>query len=117
MWYSVKLLFKSIVDDEENIPPLCEESIRLVQANNEEEARNKSEQLGRDEEHEYKNELNQAVSWRFIKIMEVQDLCEPSIYDGIEVYSRLFRQTGTEAEPDHADDTGNSLPAQEACPK
>lgn len=90
MWFSAKLIFKSSVDDGTDLPSLCEESIRLIEANNEKEALEKSNQLGASEAHEYKNDLGNTVKWRFVKVTEIQDLCEQSIYDGMEVYSKLL---------------------------
>jgi hypothetical protein len=87
-WYSAKLLFKTD-KIEDSQPCMIEESIRLIQATDEEEAQARAEALGRAEEHSYANETGQLVYWRFIEVMEIQDLGEDEISDGIEVYSRL----------------------------
>jgi len=92
MWFSAKLLFQSNVDDGQNLSPLYEESIRLIEADTEDEARSKSEQLGKNEEHDYKNESGHTVKWNFVEVMEIQDLCESNIYDGMEVFSTLQRK-------------------------
>ena len=56
MWFSVKLLFKCVVEDNLTIPNLFEESIRIVWAENEDEVRSKAQKLGIKEEHEYKQD-------------------------------------------------------------
>jgi len=63
--------------------------MRLVFAEDAETARQKAKTIGQEEQHDYYNENGARVSWRFSHVVEIQDLCEPEIYDGIEVYSRL----------------------------
>lgn len=89
--YFVCLLFESHVDDSRDVPTLTEESIRLVVADDEDSARYKAEELGKESEHSYSNEDGDTVSWRFIRVVDVQQFCEDEIDDGTEVYSRLDR--------------------------
>jgi hypothetical protein len=89
MWFSVKLLFETVVSDGMDADPLQERSIRLVSAEDEEGARKKAVTLGKDQQHSYKNDEGAMVEWQFIRVLEIQDLCEPELYDGMEVYSRL----------------------------
>jgi Domain of unknown function (DUF4288) len=88
MWYGANLLFESSVPDE-NGRLLQEESIRLIDANDESEAIAKAVALGNSEEHEYGNPSGQTVRWRFVSVLEIQDLCEASLYDGMEVFSQM----------------------------
>ena len=88
MWYGVKLLFESSIPDEHG-RILQEESIRLVEAGDESEAKAKATVLGNSEEHEYANVCGETVRWRFVSVLEVQDLCEVKLFDGMEVFSRL----------------------------
>ena len=92
-WFAVRLLFRSRIDGKEIESPLCEESIRLVQASNEDEALSRAATLGQAEEHEYTNEAGETVSWKFDAVLEVQDLCESELREGMEVFSRLFRDS------------------------
>ena len=87
--YFVCLLFDSQVDDDSETSKLTEESIRLVIAADENEALEKAQAFGRESEHEYFNDTGARVSWRFIRIVDVQEYCEDEIEDGSEVYSRL----------------------------
>ncbi len=86
MWYAAKLLFESSVPDEHG-RLLQEESIRLIEANDETEANAKAIALGNSEQHEYANPYGQTVRWRFVSVLEIQDLCEASLFDGMEVFS------------------------------
>ncbi len=94
MWYSAKLLFESEVMDNVEVSPLCEESIVLIEADNESEATEKAQQIGLKAEHSYANVEGVRVTWHFKRVLELQDLCEESIYSGVEVFSRLFRKQG-----------------------
>src|SRR5947207_1307665 len=88
MWYGARLLFESSIPDERG-RVLREESIRLVQAHDESEARAKAIALGNSEQHDYENAYGATVRWRFVSVLEIQDLCEPNVFDGMEVFSRL----------------------------
>jgi hypothetical protein len=91
-WYSAKLLFESAINGKRQEQPLCEESIRVLLEENEESARTKAEHIGRSAEHEYQNDAGETVSWRFVSVLEVQDLSAASLEDGAEVFSTLFRK-------------------------
>ena len=67
--------------------PQFDEQLRLIKANNEEEAFEKAQQLGREEEDSFMNQKNQLVKWAFINIPELNKL--PSLSDGMEIYSRV----------------------------
>lgn len=91
MWYSANFLFESRINGELIPEPLCEESIVVVEADNEETARADAFQIGKNMEHSYQNEQGETVSWHFVNLVELQDLSEKAIKSGIEVYSRMFR--------------------------
>ena len=97
-WFSARLLFECDVDDGQKEDRLCDESIRLIEAEDETDAEKKTQELGEEREHDYKNEAGATVRWRFVEVLEIQDLCEPEIGHGVEVYSRLFRRSGPEDE-------------------
>jgi hypothetical protein len=90
LWYSAKLLFRSRIADIAEGAILCEESIRLVSAPNEEEALERAVRLGPAGEHDYSNERGETVVWEFVELTELQELSADSLGDGTEVYSRLF---------------------------
>ncbi|WP_437997658.1 DUF4288 domain-containing protein [Sorangium sp. So ce185] len=91
-WYSVCMLFESEVDDQSSEEPLCEESIRLVNAADVDEAKRIADSLGVELEHSYANPDGKTVRWMFKGIVEVQDLCEAEIVNGTEVFSRMFKK-------------------------
>lgn len=91
-WYSVCMLFESEVDDESSEEPLCEESIRLINADDVDAARAMAESLGGELEHSYANPDGKMVRWVFRGIVELQDLCESEIVSGTEVFSRMFKK-------------------------
>jgi uncharacterized protein DUF4288 len=97
MWFSARLLYRSIVDDSSDVPPLYEESIILIDAENEEAARAEAERIAVSREHSYPNAEGKLVRWKFVRVLESQDLCEEELSSGVEVYSRLFR---SESEPE-----------------
>lgn len=89
--YFACILFESFVADECNVAPLCEESIRLIIAQDENAARIKAEMVGRASEHSYLNEEGARVEWRIVSVFDIQEFCEDEIAAGVEVYSRFFR--------------------------
>lgn len=100
-WFSVVLGFEAqiagaVVDRD----GLREASVRLVEASDEVTAHTKAQQLGREAEHEYRNECGENVVWKFLGVGAVQEVGDP-IHDGVEVFNRLHR-AGTPA--DLADD-------------
>jgi hypothetical protein len=88
MWYAARILFESRVEDARDAS-LVEHSIRLVRAADEAEARAKAEAIGRSDEVTYQNEAGRSVTWQFAGVAEIQDLCEPELHDGMEVFSIL----------------------------
>jgi Domain of unknown function (DUF4288) len=92
-WFSVKLLFASEIAGEAQGDRLCEESIIVVSESDEEHARQTARAIALNMQHDYRNEHGDLVHWRFVKILEIQDLCEDKIESGTEVWSRLFNES------------------------
>jgi hypothetical protein len=92
-WFSVRLLFASEIQGDSNLDRLCEESIIVVSASDEEHARQAAQAIALKMQHDYQNEGGEDVQWRFVQILEVQDLCEEKIESGTEVWSRLFYES------------------------
>ncbi len=89
-WSSARILYKSHVDAKASDGrTLCEESVRVLLAEDEDSALEKAERIGKENEHEYTNEAGELVRWRFVKVLEIQDLSARELADGVEVYSRL----------------------------
>jgi uncharacterized protein DUF4288 len=88
MWFAARLLFESSVQHDDG-RVLQEESIRIIQANDELQAQSKAALLGTSDQHRYLNDQGETVAWRFVSVLELQDLCEDNITDGMEVFARL----------------------------
>ena len=92
-WFGVKLLFVSEIPGDAERDRLCEESIIVVQAHDEDHARQDAERLALNMQHSYPNDRGELVEWRFVRILEVQELAEDHIKVGTEVWSRLFYES------------------------
>lgn len=89
-WYSAKLLFMAHTAGQPEADPLCEESIILLRATNEDSAKEQANVQGKKLEHSYENEDGQRIEWKLVDVIEVQDLCEKTLKAGVEVFSHLF---------------------------
>jgi len=92
MWYSAALLFERVHPGHESPPddPLWEESVILVDAPSEEDAKAKAEILGRAKELSFRAISGEAVEWRFVEVVETQEVLDPAIKTGTEVFSRFL---------------------------
>ncbi|HTN89588.1 MAG TPA: DUF4288 domain-containing protein [Sorangium sp.] len=91
-WYSVCMLFESEVDDQPSEETLCEESVRLIKADDVDTAKAVADSLGAELGHAYSNPDGKTVRWVFKGIVDLQDLCESDIVSGAEVFSRMFKK-------------------------
>jgi len=98
MWYSLESVFVCRVEDIIDDHPLLERKIYLINVLDNEVPDEKANSMGKQLEHEYLNENGERVTWRMKSILEIQELCEKDIYDGMEVFSRL--QTSENTSPD-----------------
>ena len=90
MWYSAEALFRCNVQGESK-DVLYERQIFLIEVTGgKQKASRKAKKMALGFENVYKNSDGNDVSWRLVKVLEVQDLCEKEIYDGVEVFSRLI---------------------------
>ncbi len=89
-WFSAKILYESKIEGHMDPEPLYEESIRIFNAPGEAEAIERATEVGLRGEHSYHNEAKELVSWRFTQVLEVQNLCEEELRDGMEVFSNIF---------------------------
>ena len=95
-WFGVRLRFRCEVGGRKSDAPLFEDSIRVVLATTEFDARVRADALGPREEHSYLNEAGEEVRWIFARVVEVQDLCISTLSDGAEVFSILRRRADEE---------------------
>jgi hypothetical protein len=92
MWYAVSLLYKSTHIPTERKPTIWEESIVLVQAGSETEARDRAERIGKSGTRTYEVEGG-LVIWNLEQIERVYAINDDEIHSGSEVFSRFLRDS------------------------
>ena len=92
MWYSAALLFERIHPARADCAkePLWEESIILVEALNEEDARAKAKMFGENEAMSFRAICGEQVEWRFIEIMDANEIQDRDLKSGTELFSRFL---------------------------
>jgi hypothetical protein len=85
-WFIAKLVF-NISTAEQNHKPQFDEQLRLISAENMEEAFLKARKLGLSDEDCFLNDTQHHVRWEFINVAEILPLS--SLEDGIELYSQV----------------------------
>lgn len=89
MWYSIEALLRCDEQGDTNV--LYDKIIFLIKSEgNEKDVSSKAERMALKFENSYKNHLGNEVTWRLVKILQIQDLAQKNIYDGIEVFSNLM---------------------------
>lgn len=83
------IIYEAHVEGAPEASPIREESIRIFRCESGAAALATAEAVGRRNEHSYPNEHGEVVTWRFMRVVEVQDLCEETLGDGVEVFSRM----------------------------
>ena len=84
-WFLAKIIFR-IVCGNGNHTAQFDEQLRLVQADDEDDAFEKASLLGMSETDNFYNQRNQLVQWKFINISELYLL---SLIDGAELHSKI----------------------------
>jgi len=91
MWYAASLFFRR-----KHTPPKpgskWEESIRLIDASSEDDARTKAQKLGRAEEHSYDTQ-DGSLGWKFERVERVCAIDEAQLANGTELFSRFLRES------------------------
>lgn len=85
-WYIAKIVFKICADNQTR--DQFDEQIRLVMANDMEEAFIKARTIGLNEEDLFFNDKQRPVKWEFINVADLNELQELS--DGAELASRIY---------------------------
>ncbi|MHC4840773.1 MAG: DUF4288 domain-containing protein [Planctomycetota bacterium] len=88
-WYSTRLLYRCLIDGEpDSSGTPYETCIYLIKAKDRDDAQAKSETRGKKEARSFKDKSGRKVSWEFDSILQLQQLDEGKIEDGIEIFSR-----------------------------
>ena len=85
-WYIAKMVYQ-IVCGNGNHTAQFDEQLRLITANNEDEAFEKACNMGREEQESFMNQKNELVRWQFVNVPELYRLNK--LIDGAEIYSRI----------------------------
>ena len=87
-WYSAVLVLRSHVGAGSDAEAVLDHQVRLIAAADPEAAYASAIQLGKREEHSYRNAEGQEVRWEFVGLHDLVELIEPPA-NGAEVYSWL----------------------------
>ena len=93
-WYIAKMIFR-IICGNGNHTAQFDEQLRLITADNKEEAIRKSQQMGMREDEIFFNQYQQLVHWQFITTSELLKLDE--LVDGAELYSRIVENENADS--------------------
>lgn len=93
-WYLAKIVFRIICGDG-NHAAQFDEQLRLIAAQDGDEAFQKASAIGRNGEDSFYNLKQQLVRWQFVNVSELYRLSE--LIDGAEMYSRINEVDDAEA--------------------
>lgn len=92
LWYSARIVMQAVHTQERVREKLFEDSIILIRAASDEEARRRAEKVGRSREHAYLNMYGKRVEWVFFKLLDLVEVLEDPPRDGSEVYYRFLNK-------------------------
>ena len=98
MWFGARLVFQSVhtgtpeaaLSTNEPREVLYEESIVLIQADDEASAGSLARSVGLQKQHSYENMYGETVTWQFVDVTDVKELFDSEIGHGSEVFYRFF---------------------------
>ena len=90
-WYVAELIVVCRVRKSSKGKALYDCQIKVLRADDHEAAYRRALQLGKNENHSYKNSADETVYWRFAGLANLQELLDEEISDGTEIHSRLER--------------------------
>jgi hypothetical protein len=85
-WYIAKIVFNISAENTQHKPQF-DEQLRLIAADNSEEAFMKARTLGLSEEDSFLNDQHNKVRWEFINVTEIVSV--KKLEDGMELYSHI----------------------------
>lgn len=93
-WYLSKIVYRIVCGEGKHLAQF-DEQLRLIAADDKEEAFRKAQSIGKNEEEAFYNNRQQLVKWEFVNISELYLLNE--LIDGAELYSRIEEKENAEA--------------------
>lgn len=99
MWYTGNLLFRAVHLNRADPDPVWEESIVLIEARDESEARLLADRMGKDAELEYpvSKAQNDLLKWTFVKLQKLYPIEDAILRSGTELFSRFLCQSEVES--------------------
>ena len=85
-WYLAKIVYRIICGDGDHTAQF-DEQLRLIQADNKEDAFYKAQLIGKKSQDTFYNLKEELVQWQFINVSELYKVGE--MIDGAELYSRI----------------------------
>jgi hypothetical protein len=85
-WYLTKIIYRIICGEGDHTAQF-DEQLRLIKAENENEAIEKAMEIGKNEQETFYNNHQQLVQWKFVNVPEIYEVSE--FIDGAEIYSRI----------------------------
>jgi hypothetical protein len=85
-WYVAKIVFR-IISGDGNHHAQFDEQLRLINANDEQQAFEKATVIGINNQESFMNNQSQPVQWKFIDVAEINPLNDLS--DGTELYYQI----------------------------
>jgi len=89
-WYVVTQIMASRVENHDEKLISCFEQIHLIKAKDGQAAYEKSLELGKSQEHSYKNQEGNDVYWEFVGLSNLEEILDVKIKDGTEIRSRYL---------------------------
>jgi hypothetical protein len=90
-WYVAEIIVRCRVGRLSKGKTLYDCQIKVVRAWTDEMAYERALELGKAENHFYKNSVGEKVCWEFLGLGNLESLHENKISDGTEIHSRLQR--------------------------
>jgi hypothetical protein len=90
-WYVAELIVHCRVGEARKRRTLYDRQVKVLRAPTDETAYQRALDLGRAENHSYKNSAGETVFWQFAGLANLEALHEKRICHGTEIHSRLER--------------------------
>ena len=99
-WYVAEAIFEATVHIERATEKLVSETLLfLVRAVDHSSAVTKAENIAREKEHSYQNEMGQQVSWTFVRLVEVTRTVDQQFEEGAELKSTMTELQSQQISP------------------
>ncbi len=85
-WYVAKIVFR-IVSGDGSHDAQFDEQLRLISADDDQQAFEKANKIGCDNQDKFVNNQDQPVQWQFIDVAEINQLND--LTDGTELYYQI----------------------------